>query len=193
MCKKRDHYEIYHENECIRLGWNYKPKVVCDLPLSRCHLCNDLSRKGKERYCSNIKSHLARHKQRAKAYRDLSERVTCKVMCKVLRQDGSVDQIPCRKSYADKDGLRKHLCGQDGVASGRAHDISAIKAAYPGVFALVARKKDCSRMVGLTRRKISHSQKNRVNKRILFEEIRNEREGSYGRKGKKIRRDHQAR
>ena len=109
--KKRDHYELYHEAECIRLGWNYKPKIVCDLPIALCHLCSDLIRCRKERYCTNISGHLARHKQRAKAYRNADERVTCKVMCKIRRPDGSVTNVPCRKSYSDGEGLGRICVG----------------------------------------------------------------------------------
>ena len=85
------------------------------------------------------------------------------------------------------------MCGLDGVASDRPHDISDVKAAYPEIRTLMTRKKDSCRNVGLTRRKFSMAQKHRTNKRLLREEKIDGAEEKIGRKGKKLRKEYQTR
>lgn len=152
---KREHYEFYHETECITFGWSFEPKMICTEP--SCISCNKNVEQGNERYSTNIKSHYNRHKQRALAKIDNSVRVKCMVL-----HNGR----PCSKSFSDKDGLRKHLCGRDGTTTGRPHSPNSVKAAYPKSKEIVARKADPTRTTGRIHRSFTNAEKCRTVKKL---------------------------
>ena len=152
--KKREHYEMYHELECDNFGWTFKPHIVCSDV--NCGLCEDLLESDKPRYATNKASSMKRHKNRAASRRDPTKRVKCLVL---------TNGVPCTKTFSVKDGLQKHLCGLDGVTTGRCHSVKDIKKAYPKIRNLTTRKRDASRTLGKTHRSFSNSQKLRTVKK----------------------------
>ena len=97
---------------------------------------------------------MKRHKERDRIAKHPSKRVSCLVI-------NTETNSQCTKTYADNDGLRKHLCGVDGVSTSRAHSLSDIKKAYPKMHNLVTRKADRHRTTGLIRRSFTIAQKYR--------------------------------
>ena len=124
---------------------------------------------------------MLRHKQRALVRVDPTKKVKCRVI-----ENGTV----CLQVFADKENLRKHLCGRDGVSTPRKHSIIAIKLAYPKISSLITRKADSHRTLGAVRRKLSNALKERVNKRQR-NEYRSDNASTEPRKkgriGKKVR------
>ena len=178
--RKKAHFELFHEAECRALGYNFKPKKTCEL--LNCKLCRVLLAEGKQRYTTNNATHMKRHIKRAEVKRHESLRVACKVI-----ENG----ITCTKKFSDGDGLRRHLCGRDGVTTGRAHSAVAIKKAYPKIRELVTRKVDPTRTMGKIRREFTNAQKHRrVEKEIKRRNNEIAQLSPSPRKYKKIRKDY---
>ena len=97
---------------------------------------------------------MKRHKERENKTKDPSKRVSCLII-------NTGTNSCCNKTYTDNDGLRRHLCGRDGVSTSRAHSLSDIKKAYPKMHNLVTRIADRHRTTGLIRRSFTIAQKYR--------------------------------
>ena len=111
---KRKHYELMHELECLTNGQNFRHIVSCDLPLEDCHICRKLVTEGKARYKTRHPQGMKRHKSRAAVKSGNQERIKCLVVDVVKSNDGSVNEVPCNKTFADKESLRRHHCGGEG-------------------------------------------------------------------------------
>ena len=128
---------------------------------------------------------MKRHKQRALAKQDQSNRIRCLVQDLKVNENGIEERIPCSKTFASTETLRKHLLGADGVTTGRVHSTKDIKRYYPKIKQLITRKKDKTRTVGKIHRSFTIAQKVLRIKRGLGADV--------GRTGKKARKDQEAR
>ena len=175
---KKQHFVRAHMAQCAANEWVFKESKMCDLLLENCHLCKALVAAEKPRFSSNRPYTLNRHKLRAASKIDESKRSVCQVL-------DVATGVRCGQTFADKENLRKHLCGRDGVTTQRSHSLKDIKLAYPAIGKLMTRKADKHRTLGKIHRSFTNSQKERSNKKRPLQQNNNMQMNS----GKKARAD----